>query len=88
MIKKQRRYEHLAALGLLRLNDKKSRHRSIKKQRRYERLAALGLSASEEPTSKHQRATSLSPLGCHKPVIPVVSFLTPLAEQLSNLKDR
>ena len=27
-------------LGILRLNDRKSRHRRIKKQRRYERLAA------------------------------------------------
>ena len=27
-------------LGILRLNDRKSRHRKIKKQRRYERLAA------------------------------------------------
>ena len=31
-----------------------------------------------EPTSKDQKATSLWTLGCHKPVIPVVTFLTPL----------
>jgi len=30
------------------------------------------------PTSKNQKATSLWTLGCHKPVIPVVTFLTPL----------
>ncbi|CAE1319040.1 unnamed protein product [Acanthosepion pharaonis] len=33
---------------------------------------------SEEPTSKDQKATSLRTLGRHKPVIPVVTFLTPL----------
>ena len=27
-------------------------------------------------------------VGCHKPVIPVVTFLTPLAEYFSDLKDR
>jgi hypothetical protein len=32
--------EQSDTLGLLRLNDRKSRHRRIKKQRRYERLAA------------------------------------------------
>ncbi|KAM3716047.1 hypothetical protein ACO02O_05762 [Dirofilaria immitis] len=36
----------------------------------------------EEPTSKDQKATSLWALGCHKPVIPVVTFLTPLARNL------
>ena len=30
----------------------------------------------KEPTSKNQKATSLWMLGCHKPVIPVVTFLT------------
>ena len=30
----------------------------------------------KEPTSKNQKATSLWTLGCHKPVIPVVTFLT------------
>ncbi|KAM3725027.1 hypothetical protein ACO02O_11629 [Dirofilaria immitis] len=37
---------------------------------------------AEEPTSKDQKATSLWALGCHKPVIPVVTFLTPLARNL------
>ena len=32
--------EQSDTFGLLRLNDRKSRHRRIKKQRRYERLAA------------------------------------------------
>ena len=32
--------EQADTLGLLRLNDRESRHRRIKKQRRYERLAA------------------------------------------------
>ncbi|KAK2547822.1 hypothetical protein P5673_032160, partial [Acropora cervicornis] len=33
----------------------------------------------EEPTSKDQKATSLRTLGCHKPVTPEVTCLTPLA---------
>jgi len=36
------------------------------------------------PTSKDQKATSLRALGCHKPVIPVVTFLTPLAPSRRN----
>ena len=34
-----------------------------------------------------QKATSLWTLGCHKPVIPVVTFLTPLASNFEGLKD-
>jgi len=32
----------------------------------------------EKPTSKDQKAPSLCTFGCHKPLIPVVTFLTPL----------
>ncbi|KAG9438820.1 hypothetical protein H6P81_021225 [Aristolochia fimbriata] len=38
----------------------------------------------EEPTSKDQKQRRYERLGCHKPVIPVVTFLTPLA---SNSED-
>ena len=55
--------EQSDTLGLLRLSDRKSRHRRIKKQRCCE-------------------------LDCHKPASPVVTFMTPLAEPFSDLKDR
>jgi hypothetical protein len=44
--------EQSDTLGLLRLNDRKSRHRRIKKQRRYERLAATSQLSGMALTSK------------------------------------
>ncbi|ETW44292.1 hypothetical protein PFNF135_01324, partial [Plasmodium falciparum NF135/5.C10] len=41
----------------------------------------LSFATLEEPTSKDQKATSLGALGSHKPVIPVVTFQTPLYAQ-------
>jgi hypothetical protein len=39
----------------------------------------------EEPTSKNQQAASLWTLGRHKPVIPVVTFPSPLNSYLEGI---
>ena len=44
--------EQSDTLGLLRLNDRKSRHRRITKQRCYERLAATRLEGKGKGTGK------------------------------------
>ena len=42
-------------------------------------MTSFALKTLKEPTSKDQKATSLRTIDSHKPVIPVVTFLIPLA---------
>eukprot|EP00399_MALV-I-05_sp_L67-4_P000052 gene53-biopygen221 len=65
--------EQSDTLGLLRLNDRKSRHRRIKKQRRYERLAATSqLSLCQTPH------LTMSPalIWPRRPFVPQLAALT------------